>query len=181
MGVSLAVAQIYVPSSIRKKRLLDLFNSTADAFRYPAPLLSGLTVPEILNRYAIFTCERAKESIQQCQQIEVKKRLFENSLEMGLRLREEFKVAKIEEVMMMGRIVYKILGIDFQGNQNGEILVQRCFFSGYYSPMICRVISSLDQGLMAGLSSGGRLAFSERITEGHQCCRANLLFEDKLQ
>jgi hypothetical protein len=32
----------------------------------------------------------------------------------------------------------------------------------------------LDAGLLAGLSDGGRLVFSQRITEGYACCRARL-------
>jgi hypothetical protein len=177
MGFTLAVAQFYVPPSIRKRKLQQLFQATAEAFQYPAPPLSDLNAPEILTRYAKFTRERAKETIQQCRETEVKKRLFQNSLEMGLRLREDFKVGSVNEIMRMARIVYKILGIDFQGCQSGEILVRRCFFSSYYTSGICRLISSLDEGLMTGLSNGGELEFSARITEGNSCCRANLLFK----
>jgi hypothetical protein len=177
MGFTLAVAQFYVPPSIRKRKLQELFQATAEAFQFPAPPLSDLTPSEILTRYAIFTTERAKESIQQSRDIEVKKRLYQNSFRMGLRLREDFNVGSLEEIMRMGRIVYKILGIDFQGRQNGEILVRRCFFSSYYPGVVCRLISSLDEGLMTGLSNGGTLDFSARITEGNSCCRANLLFK----
>jgi hypothetical protein len=180
MGLSLAVAQIYVPPSIRKRKLQELFQATAESFRCPTPPLDDLNVLEILTRYAIFTSERAEESVQQCHEAEVKNRLYQNSLRMGLRLREDFKVRNMEEVMQMGRIIYKILGIDFRGRQSGEIRVRRCFFSSYYSPGVCRLVSSLDEGLMTGLSNGGRLEFCERITEGSSCCRANLLFEGDL-
>jgi hypothetical protein len=71
MGFSLAVAQIYVPPSIRKRKLQELFQATAEAFQYPAPPLSSLTIREILIRYASFTSERAKESIQQRRETEV--------------------------------------------------------------------------------------------------------------
>jgi hypothetical protein len=177
MSFSLAVARIYVPPSIRRRKLQELFQMTAEAFQYSAPPLNGLTISEILTRYAKFTCERAKESIQQCQEAEVKKRLYQNSFRMGLRLRGDFKVSSVEEVMRMARIVYQILGIDFQGHKSGEILVRRCFFSSYYSQDVCRLISSLDEGLMTGLSQGGKLEFSARITEGNSGCRANLLFK----
>ena len=33
-------------------------------------------------------------------------------------------------------------------------------------------MSAMDRGLLAGLAGGGELAFSQRITEGHPCCRA---------
>jgi hypothetical protein len=35
----------------------------------------------------------------------------------------------------------------------------------------------MDRGLLAGLASGGELAFTERITEGRPCCRAHLKLE----
>jgi hypothetical protein len=77
----------------------------------------------------------------------------------------------------MSELVYKIIRIDLQGGPEGHILIRKCFFSHYYSYEVCRVISSLDEGLLAGISGGGRLKFDQRITEGHDCCRARLLFE----
>jgi len=67
-----------------------------------------------------------------------------------------------------------MLGIDFLGEPDGSMVMTRCFFSDYYSSPVCRLISSLDEGLLVGLAGGGRLSFSQRITEGHECCRAHL-------
>ena len=76
--------------------------------------------------------------------------------------------------MQMGELIYKVLKIEFQGEPRGNIVIKRCFFSAYYSRSVCQLISSLDEGLLTGLSGGGKLIFSQRITEGHECCRAYL-------
>ncbi len=100
-------------------------------------------------------------------------RLFKNASRIGRQLRMDFKVSAAE-VMRMGAIVYKMLGIDFHGEPGGSIVIRRCFFSSYYSSRVCRLISSLDEGLLVGLAGGGRLSFSRRITEGDECCLAYL-------
>ena len=78
-----------------------------------------------------------------------------------------------EEVMIMGRILYRVIGIDFQGTGEGEMIINHCFFSKLYSSQVCQVISSLDQGVFVGLSGGRQLVFSQRITEGQPCCKAS--------
>jgi len=54
------------------------------------------------------------------------------------------------------------------------VTVKRCYFSQFYSGSVCDLISALDDGVFSGLSGGGRLVFSERLTEGNACCRAKL-------
>lgn len=54
----------------------------------------------------------------------------------------------------------------------GEIVVTDCYFSRYYTPEQCAVMSSVDSGIIAGLCGGGTLTFTERITEGCGRCRA---------
>jgi len=39
---------------------------------------------------------------------------------------------------------------------------------------MCRVMEALDDGLACGLSRGGRITFTSRITEGSPACRAVL-------
>jgi hypothetical protein len=106
-------------------------------------------------------------------------------------------VRTVEETMAAGRLLYRMLGIDFQGDargevprrgrsprrwpsgystreegERGEVTIARCYFSSYYSPQVCRLMSAMDQGLFAGLSGGGRLIFMTRITEGYDHCQA---------
>jgi hypothetical protein len=53
--------------------------------------------------------------------------------------------------------------------------VSSCYFSSVYSPETCGVLSALDDGIFTGLSGGGRLRFSRRITDGSACCRADII------
>ena len=76
--------------------------------------------------------------------------------------------------MQASAIIYRALRIEFQGEPDGTIVIKNCFFSDYYSGEVCRIISSLDEGLLAGLSAGGKVNFSQRITEKKECCRAYL-------
>ena len=81
------------------------------------------------------------------------------------------------DAMIAARICYRMLDIDFKGNAGGEVCITRCSFSGVYSPAACQVMSALDAGLLAGLTGGGRLLFSQRLTEGFPSCRARVFLE----
>jgi hypothetical protein len=83
----------------------------------------------------------------------------------------------VEEVMALGQILYRAIGVEIQGDSQGDLIVKRCYFSQFYSGPVCDLISALDDGVFSGLSGGGRLAFSERLTEGRECCRAKLQLE----
>jgi hypothetical protein len=80
----------------------------------------------------------------------------------------------MNEVMRAGRVLYRAIGIEFRGSDQGLIEIGECFFSKYYSPATCSLISSLDAGIMAGLSDGKELSFSQRITEGFNSCKAQM-------
>ena len=77
--------------------------------------------------------------------------------------------------MIMGKILYEMLGIEFLDTGQGTITIPKCFFSQYYTDQICQLISALDEGVLAGLSGGGRLDFSQRLTEGNDCCKAQFI------
>lgn len=74
--------------------------------------------------------------------------------------------------------LYKGIGIDLRGTLPGDIRVQSCFFSQYYTPGMCALISAMDDGMMSGIMGGGTLTFTQRITEGCGCCRACLTRSD---
>ena len=155
---------------------MELFNCTALAFECGIPQLEGLSFDECLEKYALFTKEEVEKSIQQGNDLQtIKNRLYQNAFRLGEKLRKRFHVTTIEEVMTMSRILYRTMEIEFHGTVQGEITINRCFFSRFYSSQVCQVISSLDEGVIAGLSGGGQLIFSERITEGKDCCKACLV------
>jgi hypothetical protein len=174
MGLSLIAAGIYIPQFVKRRKLGELWEATAGAFQSPAPIMKGLSFDEGLKSYALFTREKAEEAVRRKRETEVRSLLYGNAFKIGRKLQTDFQVSTMEEALRMARIIYKILGIDFRWNQNGDIVIRKCFFSSFYSGDICRVISSLDAGLLAGLSGGSRLDFQQRITEGNECCRASL-------
>lgn len=176
MGIALMLSELYVPEFIKKPMLLRLFQVTAEAFRVNPPLLNNLSYKECLRTYAEFTQDQAQKLIDQGNIQAESSRLFENASRLGLEFRERFHVRKIQEVMRAGRILYRQIGIDFHGEHSGDIVVRSCYFSAYYSVGICQMISSLDAGLLSGLSNGGQLRFSSRITGGASCCQAYLDF-----
>lgn len=178
---------LYLPDFIKKRKLQELFALTAEAFQCETPSLKGLSFGDSLKQYALFTKEQAENHLRQeidplCgndptgkkNPADLKNRLYQNAFQYGLNLRRKLKCKTPEEFIAVCRLVYKIIGIDFHGNAQGKIEINRCFFSDYYSGDVCRLISSLDEGLIAGLSGGGQLEFSARITEGGICCKAFL-------
>lgn len=174
MGIVLTLAGMYVPKFIRRKKLIRLFAVTAEAFESPMPSVEGLDAGECLRRYAQFTKEKAEEAIRDGRQADVKHRLHRYAFHMGTGLREEFGVRSMKETMQLARLVYDMVGIDFSGDKGGSVTISRCYFSRFYPPEVCAVVASLDAGLLAGISGGGRLSFSHRMTEGNECCRARL-------
>lgn len=177
MNLKLSIARLYQPEFVKKRRLRQLFRSTGEAFDTPPPDLNGLSLGECLSKYAVFTKECAENALRTGMGVEAKLRLFNNARRLGEDLRNEFNIKSMKEVMELSRIVYMIIGIDFDGNQDGRVLIRSCFFSSFYSAKVCGIISSLDDGLLAGLSGGGRLEFSRRITDGCERCEACLSTE----
>jgi hypothetical protein len=174
MIMLLKILQLYIPEFIKRKKLSELFCLTADAFQSELPEIMGLTFEECLLKYALFTKEQAESYLQNGRTIEeVKNRLYQNSYIYGQNLRKSLHIATWEEAVAVLKVVYKLVGIDFQCDRQGEVIIKQCFFSKYYSGGVCELISSLDEGLAAGLS-GGRLSFSQRITEGGSCCKGYL-------
>jgi hypothetical protein len=183
MKLVLRVLQLYLPGVVRNRILDELFRSTAAAFGAPVPQVKGLTPEERLRRYALFTRELAEQALQDGQRAsEVRLRLYHNAHELGERVRRELGLGDLAEVMAAGRVLYRALGIEFrgaaQGAVEGEVVIPRCFFSRYYTSDVCRLISVLDEGVVAGLSEGGRLVFRQRLTDGHPCCKARLVAEE---
>ena len=179
MNMLLNLFTLYLPSSMKKKKLEELFDLAADAFQTEIPEIHKLSYGEALERFAVFTRDEAQRAIESGGDLAaLKGRLYTNALKLGDKLRKKYRVKTVSEAMVMSRILYRILGIDFQGSKQGDVVIRRCFFSRYYSPQICEVISSLDEGVAAGLSDGGKFSFCQRITEGEACCTAQIRFEE---
>jgi hypothetical protein len=181
MNLRLTIAGLYIPAFIKKRKLRDLFDLTATAFDSDMPVINKLSYADCLKAYAWFSKTKAEEVIRGHKDIkEIKTRLYHSACQLGEKLRKDFHIATRADVLRLSKILYRVLGIEFAGNSNGEVIIRRCFFSQLYSPEVCALISALDEGLAAGLSGGGRLVFRERISEGNSCCRATFKMQDVL-
>jgi hypothetical protein len=175
MNPRLSALKIYIPTFIKKRKLEELFALAADAFGTEMPSLKGLSYKEGLKAFALYTSNMAAKQIQEGHDMEIiKEKLFKNARRLGLKIRKDFRIRGAKDVMEMSRILYRILEIDFRGESSGEVTIKKCFFSEYYTPQVCKFISSLDEGIAAGLSGGGKLSFYQRITEDRDCCEAGL-------
>lgn len=189
MNFLLSVLQIHTPTFVKKRALKELFHSTAAAFGCQAPPLDGLSPDECLSQYALFTQSHVEELVRSDQTSGasgtsealrlLQERLYLNACQLGQTYGRMLHLRTIEEVMATGRILYRILGIDFQGNVQGDVVISRCNFSRFYSGQVCQIMSAMDCGLFAGLSGGGQLVFTSRITEGQPCCRARFTLGDR--
>ena len=178
MSVLLKILPQNLPVFIRKAILAELFKATADAFVTTTPVLRHLSYSARLQTYAEFTKEQAEKTLSSgIDAGVVKERLYQNAYALGKRLWKWFSIETIEEVMRLGQILYRVIGVEIYGNAKGELMVKRCFFSQQYSSPVCSLISSLDEGLFSGLSGGRRLTFSERLTEGKEYCTAKLFLD----
>jgi hypothetical protein len=173
MSVFLRLGQLYLPPSVKRKRLEQLFTLTAEAFGRKAPRMEGISLDEILEIYARFTREEAEKSICRPEAREqVRERLYLNAFTLGCELRRKYRIKTLRDALQMGRIIYRVMKIDFRGDAARGIVIKKCFFSNYYSAEVCALISAIDEGIMAGLTSGMRIRFIERLTDGSECCRA---------
>lgn len=176
MSFLIKILPHHLPAFVRAEILGELFEATAASFGCLVPVHSHLSYDECLRAYALFTCEQAQRALQEGRDIpSIKKHLFENAYPLGEKLRKWFAVDAMEDVMELGQILYQAIGVEVQGNNQGDVTVNCCFFSQFYSGSVCDLISALDDGVFSGLSGDGRLVFSQRLTEGSACCKAKLL------
>jgi hypothetical protein len=177
MNLRLTLLGMFVPESVKTARIRELFELSATAFEVAVPNLSGLAYCELLKKYACFLkTESNKIHADARKETVVRDRLYKSAVKAGLRLKDELRIQSYDEALAASRIFYRIIGIDFSGDKNGNITIRKCFFSAFFSPENCRLVSALDEGVAAGLS-GGVLTFTQRITGKKDCCRARMSFK----
>jgi hypothetical protein len=174
---------LHTPEFIKKRMLKELFRLTADSFQTEMPELGKLSFRQGLSMYEEFTEKQGErylywegspdERISRLEAVEEK--LYHGSFILGQGLRKSLHIKKPEQAVEALEAIYRLIGIDFRMSGPDEFIVKECYFSGYYSAEVCTMISSLDEGMAAGLT-GGELSFTQRITEGCGCCRGYLTF-----
>lgn len=161
-----------LPACVRKMALDRVFRATAEALGCPAPQLAGLTADACLLRYGQFTGDRVAELLRDGEDLAaIEERLYGNGYALGKTCRRLSHINTVKGAMSLGRVLYRVLDIEFQGDEDG-IVIDRCYLSRFYTSQVCEVMSAMDRGLIAGLSDGRQLAFFARITEGQPQCRA---------
>ncbi len=109
--------------------------------------------------------------------------LFEAGLKLGREARERLHVGdSFQDLIQAARILYRVLGIEFEINQQGEyinLIVKKCSLSHYYLPETCRILSAADEGVVQGLNENIHLNFTERMTDGCSECIAHIHKESK--
>ena len=174
MNLRLRLLALYTPDWLQRYMLRELFQSTAAAFGCPPPPPDGRAPATLLAQYARFTQSMAEAALEGDHSAlpDLETRLYREAYALGARLRRLCGVTTRQDVMDAAQWLYRILGIAFQGTADGAIVIRRCAFSDIYSGPVCRLISALDQGVLAGLAGGGQLTFQARLTEGAASCRA---------
>lgn len=144
---------------------------TAKAYRMPGRRIWFLPVKRALREYAAFTVrcmESGKEGAE---------KLYPYAYALGKRIRRVTGFKQQEDLWQLVFWLYRNIGIDMRGKLPGELIIPNCYFSRYYTPVQCALMSHVDTGVIAGLYGGGKLVFTERITEG--CGRCKACFQGK--
>ncbi|HTR80502.1 MAG TPA: hypothetical protein VMM58_02655 [Bacteroidota bacterium] len=179
MNVPLRIVGRFAPEFLKKKELEKLLAVVAAAFKSDIPSITSLSFDESLQTFADKTEREAARAVADGRDLAaIKNELYRGAFEIGERLRNVFRVSTIPDAMAVGRVIYRHLGITFHGTQSGNVVIPQCYFSRLYSSSTCRIISSLDEGMMAGLSGGKAFVFSQRMTEGFTTCRGHFILKD---
>ena len=163
----------HTPGRIASFEIQILMDTTARAFGVKGKRVWNDPPQKALHEYMKFTifCMQLAETDPD--------RLYAESFRTGSLIRRITGFKALRDVEELVFYLYGNIGIAMDGRLPGEIQVYRCFFSRYYSPDQCALMSAVDDGMTAGIAGGGRLHFSERLTEGGRTCRA--VFTGSLQ
>lgn len=119
-----------------------------------------------LKIYAQFTKEAADQPDTDPQ------KLYEKMRKLGNALRRVTGFKDPEDLYELLFTLYRYIDIAMSGNVEEGFHFRQCYFSQFYSPHECHVISALDSGIASGLLGRGELVFTQRITEGCASCEA---------
>lgn len=178
MNVRLLIAEIRMPSRRRLEKVRELAALTARALGTIPPSITDRSVRRALAAYAKFTRESADLAVRNGADLErLGAKLREEAVGFGRSLAAAFRIRDRRQALRLLRLAYRAIGIDMRPGADGAVSVRRCFFKDYYAPETCRLIASLDEGLMAGICGEGKLVFTQRLTAGEPGCLARFILE----
>ncbi len=165
MSLRSRIFQRVAPALLGRACVGRLAMVTAEAFRSAPRKVSDLDC------LVSFTAEQAEAALRAgCGTAEIEERLLSGARRLGRSIRFWLGIRDAGAAMAVARTVYGMLSIDFRADAAGRFTVSRCRFSSCYTPAVCRLISSIDRGLVSGLTNGARMTFTRRITEGSPVC-----------
>ncbi len=154
----------------RRIEIQMLMNLVTSSLGLQGRNVLGLPSAQSLDIFAAFTSEQLEKSSN-----EQRQKLHHKAFKLGTMLRRCLIRRDNETLTSMVFLLYSNIGIQMEGHFPEEVMVRCCHFSRHYSPQICSIASLMDSGVIGGLFGGGRLGFSERITEGKLRCRCKML------
>ncbi len=169
----------HTPDFCQRWQLQTLMDLAAHSFGMPKEKLEKGSPQAALRQYADFTCWCMRAGAGE------EEKLFRDAYRLGLRIRRITGLTDDGDLKRLIVLLYRNIGIrmSIEGKigteHTGELTVSGCYFSSYYSPQECRLMSSVDSGIVSGICGGGKLQFSRRLTEGCDVCLAHLAEEDQ--
>lgn len=104
-----------------------------------------------------------------------KPKMYAAGLKLGHEARELLNIESIEDAFAAAKILYKVLGIEFNikyEQKNIILYINSCALAEQYSAETCIIMSSADKGILKGLNEGLDMEFIDRITTGAEKCKA---------
>lgn len=155
----------------RRIQLQMLMNLTARALGQPPLRLWTHSNDDALRAYAEYTCRHLRKGADEA----LLRRMNDEAYKTGYRLRRLFFVRKTAAAQRLVMALYRNICIDLSFSDSQTLCFRNCYFSRYYTPSVCLAASALDDGIIRGITgqTTSRLHFSQRITEGCNCCQAS--------
>jgi hypothetical protein len=172
----LLLLRLHLPATVRRSILRDLLGALARAFERERPSTIGLSADELNDLVVERSSTWAEEALAAGGDLTgLQRRLFVEAAALGRRAKVRLRIRSEADGLAGARVIYRAIGIDFRPRSPYEVIVPRCAFARAYRPAVCRLMSSMDSGLIAGLTDGNGLRFTMRLTEGAALCRARVL------
>lgn len=153
----------------RRVEIQVLMNLVTSSLGLPGQKCLGIPSVQSLEMFAALTAKHLASATDDQQRM-----LHAKALALGGRLRKCLFRRDNRSVAEVIFLLYKNIGITMTGHFPGSVNVPRCYFCGYYSPKICKLVSLMDSGVISGLMGGGTLVFTARMTEGKPACLCEL-------
>ena len=164
-GILRALEQ-YTPAWVVCLEIRILYRTTARAFGVPEKKIPLWSAGQALRDYAAYSAR----CLMRCKADPG--RIYREAYRTGERVRRLTGFTEKADLERLVFYLYRNIGILMDGHLPGEIKVSSCYFSRFYTPEQCALMSYMDSGIIAGILGGGKIEFTERITEGCGGCKA---------